>query len=153
PVHPVADLTELVTDQFEALVAAADEFLADCREGVLDCPSDAALLVDELWEQSAARGAEDLFAGFWRLWLSQAGGRELLASFLYDYAVFPELWEGLIRSAFADPLPEQVTVNQVVHCTDQSVALPSASEIDAALARFDERSPRFSVTTLPRSEE
>jgi len=148
PVHPVADLQELVTDQFEALVAAADEFLADCSEGILDCPFDADVLVEDLWNQSVAEGAEDLFAGYWKMWLSQTGGREQLAEFLYTYAIFPELWEDLIRSVFSDPLPEQVAVNQVVHCTDQSVELPTDGQIDAALARFGERSPQFAVTTL-----
>ena len=148
PVHPVADLQELVTDQFEALVAAADEFLADCSEGILDCPFDADVLVEDLWNQSLAEGAEDLFAGYWKMWLSQTGGREQLAEFLYTYAIFPELWEDLIRSVFSDPLPEQVAVNQIVHCTDQSVELPTDGQIDAALARFGERSPRFAVTTL-----
>jgi pimeloyl-ACP methyl ester carboxylesterase len=149
PVRPEADLAALVTDQFEALVAAVDEFFVDCGRGVLDCPIDAEFLVDDLWNQSVERGAEDLFAGLFKSRLSQTGGREDLAEFLYTYAVFPELWEDLILSVFDDPAPQEVAVNQSVHCTDQSTSVPTASEIDAALAGFAQRSPRFSVTTLP----
>jgi len=142
PMHPLADLTELVTDQFDALVAAADEFFADCNQGVLDCPYDVELVADDLWNRSVERGAEDLFAGMWQSSLAQTGGRERLADLLYTFAIYPDFWEDLIASAFDDPLPEQVAVNQAVHCTDQSVAVPSASEIDAAIGRFGERSPR-----------
>jgi pimeloyl-ACP methyl ester carboxylesterase len=149
PIHPVADLAALVTDQFDALVSAVSEFFRDCSEGVLDCPSDAELLVDELWSQSVQQGAEDLLAGFWQSTLSQPGGREELAAFLYTYAAFPELWEDLVRSIFEDPLPQQVSVNQAVHCTDQSIDAPTPSEIDAALAAFAARSPQFVATTLP----
>jgi pimeloyl-ACP methyl ester carboxylesterase len=148
PVHPDADLTRLVTDQFDALVAAADEFFVDCSQGVLDCPFDADLLAQDLWNQSVEQGAEDLFAGLWKSRLSQRGGREDLADFLYTYALFPELWEDLILDVFDDPSPQEVAVNQAVHCTDQSVDVPTASEIDAAIARFDQRSPQFAVTTL-----
>jgi pimeloyl-ACP methyl ester carboxylesterase len=149
PVHPEADLARLVTDQFEALVAAVDEFFIDCSQGVLDCPLDAEFLALELWNQSAEQGAEDLFAGLWKSNLSQIGGREGLADFLYTYAVFPDLWEDLILDVFDDPSPQEVAVNQAVHCTDQSVSVPTASEIEAAIARFDELSPQFAVTTLP----
>lgn len=148
PVHPLADLTELVSDQFDALVSAAAEFVADCNQGVLDCPYDVELVIDDLWSRSVQQGAEDLFAGMWQSSLAQTGGREQLAELLYTFAIYPDFWEDLIASVFADPSPQQVAVNQAVHCADQSAAVPSASEIDAAITRFRERSPEFSVMTL-----
>jgi pimeloyl-ACP methyl ester carboxylesterase len=148
PVHPVADLAELVTDQFEALLAAVDEFFADCELGVLDCPSDARLLADDLWKQSVDRGAEDLFAGLWKALLTQPTGRAELADFLYTYQTFPDLWDDLILSIFSDPSPPEVAVNQAVHCTDQSVELPTIGALDAALQRFSARSLQFAVTGL-----
>jgi pimeloyl-ACP methyl ester carboxylesterase len=42
-----------------------------------------------------------------------------------------------------------VSVNQAVHCTDQSVDVPSPSDIDAAITAFGERSPYFFIATLP----
>jgi len=63
--------------------------------------------------------------------------------------VSADLWEDLILSIFAEPSPQQVAVNQAVHCTDQGVELPSASAIDAAISGFGERSPQFAVMTLP----
>lgn len=148
PVRPYADLTAIVTDQFEALLAAVGEFFVDCEQGVLDCPLDIEQLADELWSQSVEQGAEDLFAGLWKSNLSQSGGREQLADFFYRYSLYPELWEDLVLSIFSDPPPQEIAVNQSVHCTDQSVELPTSAEIGAAIDRFNQRSPHFSVLTL-----
>jgi pimeloyl-ACP methyl ester carboxylesterase len=148
PVHPVADLAEIVNDQFDALVAAVDEFFVECAEGVLDCPYDADFLAEDLWNRSVERDAEDLYAGLWKSSLTGPNGRAEMAEFLYTYELFPELWDELILSAFSKPSPQEVAVNQVVHCTDQSVDVPTSDQIEAAIARYTERSPQFAVTGL-----
>lgn len=148
PVHPVADLAELVTDQFDALVASVDEFFIDCADGVLDCPYDADLLAEDLWNRSVERGAEDLFAGLWKSSLTGPNGRADMADFLFTYELFPDLWDELILSVFSSPSPQEIAVNQIVHCTDQSVDVPTSAEIDAAMAEYTERAPWFAVTGL-----
>jgi pimeloyl-ACP methyl ester carboxylesterase len=148
PVHPVSDLSALVESQFEALVAASDELIADCMDGTLDCPYDADFLVEELWNRSVELDAEDSFAGMWKSELSRSDGREYLAEFLYTYAYFPEVWEDLVLLPSSDQTPGEIAVNQAVHCTDQNAVVPSAVDIDAHLAEFAEISPEFAVTTL-----
>jgi pimeloyl-ACP methyl ester carboxylesterase len=148
PVHPVADLSALIASQFEALVAAVDELIADCLDGVLDCPYDADFLIQDLWNRSVALNAEDSFAGLFKAALAQQTGREDLAAFLWDYLFFPELWDELVLLPSGET-PPQIAVNQVVHCTDQSVAMPLAADIEARFSEFTERSPEFSVVTLP----
>jgi pimeloyl-ACP methyl ester carboxylesterase len=149
PVHPVADLSALVQSQFEALIAGVDELIADCLDGVLDCPFGADVLIQDLWNRSVALDAEDVFAGLFKAALAQPTGRQDLAAFLYDYSFFPELWDELVLLPFSDETPTQIAVNQVVHCTDQSVAMPLAADIEARLSDFAERSPEFAVMTLP----
>jgi pimeloyl-ACP methyl ester carboxylesterase len=148
PVHPVADLSALVQSQFEALVAASDELITDCLDGTLDCPYDADLVVEDLWNRSLELDAEDSFAGMWKGELAQPGGREYLAEFLYTYAYFPEVWEDYVLLPTSDQTPGEIAVNQAVHCTDQNAAVPSAADVDAQLAEFAEISPQFAVTTL-----
>lgn len=150
PVHPVADLAELVSAQFEALLAAMGEFLADCDLGVLDCPPDAEAVVDVLWSHSVAIGNEGLFAGFWKNLLADPyEGREFLARFLHRYILVPEIWDD---AGGGDPGGEDtlgIGVNQTVHCSDQSAALLSVTQIENAIANYTARGPRFAVTTLP----
>lgn len=148
PVRPVADLAILVRDQFDALLGAVDEFFDDCERGELDCPIEVRAAFDDLWRQSAARGAEDIFAGICKSLLSESGGREQLADLLYTFSLFPELWEDLVSSIYSDPAPAEVAVNQAVHCSDQSMPAPTPEQIGAALGAFAERSPELWTTTL-----
>jgi len=148
PVHPVADLGELVQSQFEALVAASNELVADCLDGVLDCPLDADLLIEDLWHRSVALGAEDGFAGIWKSALARSDGREELADLLYTFAIFPEFWDDFVVRPESTEVTEEVAVNQAVHCTDQGVAVPSPADIEARIGQYGERSAKFSVTTL-----
>ncbi|HWO09389.1 MAG TPA: alpha/beta fold hydrolase [Polyangiaceae bacterium] len=148
PVRPVADLAELVDDQFEALLAAVSEVLGDCASGALDCPPDARTVFDDLWNQSVARGAEDIFVGVCQQLLSSPDGRESLAGLLYEFWLFPELWDDIVLSIFADHTPADVAVNQTVHCSDQSVPNPAPDTISAALAAYAERSPELWPMTL-----
>jgi pimeloyl-ACP methyl ester carboxylesterase len=149
PVRPVADLAELVGDQFGALLAAVTEFLDDCELGILDCPFEARGVLDDLYSQSVARGAEDVFAGICQQLLSAPDGRESLADLLYTFSLFPELWDDLVLSIFSDHTPSDVAVNQTVHCSDQGVPAPAPAAISAALASFAERSPELWIMTLP----
>jgi pimeloyl-ACP methyl ester carboxylesterase len=149
PVHPVSDLAQLVDGQFEALVSAVDEVFDDCERGALDCPFDVQGAFDLLWSQSVQRGAEDIFAGLCQQLLSAPGGREQLVSLLDTFTLFPELWDELVLSIFADPTPAEVAVNQAVHCSDQSVPAPTPDQITAALAGFAERSPELWPMALP----
>jgi pimeloyl-ACP methyl ester carboxylesterase len=149
PVHPVADLSALVESQFEALVTANDELVRDCQDGILDCPYESDLLIEELWNRSVELKAEDSFAGLWKSELAQPSGREDLAEILWTYWFYPEFWEEVVTLPSSTQTPQQLAVNQAVHCTDQSVPVPSNAEIDARLATFSERSAKFAVTALP----
>ncbi len=148
PVHPVADLVALVESQFEALISATGELIADCNDGILDCPFDVESLIDELYYRSVELNSEDVFAGFWKSSLTQPTGRQDLADFLYDFAIFPEIWDYFVAEPSSYETPQELAVNQLVHCTDQGVAVPSADDIDVRLTESAQRSPHFAVTTL-----
>lgn len=149
PVRPLADLPTLVSDQFDALLAAIDEFFDDCDSGVLDCPFGARSIFADLYQQSVARTAEDIFAGICQSMLSAPDGREQLADLLYTFSLFPELWDDIVLSIFNDRSPAEVAVNQSVHCSDESLPAPTPEAIGAALEGFATRSPELWTTTFP----
>ena len=150
PVQPTADLTALVSVQFDALLGAVAEFFEACDAAILDCPPDPQQVVLDLWDHSVRRGSQDLFAGFWKGAFTQQTGREYLADFIYVYYFFPEIWDEMIDDVGSrSSLPADIIVNQTVHCADQVFEPPSPAEVESIILGFTERAPGFATTTLP----
>jgi pimeloyl-ACP methyl ester carboxylesterase len=150
PMQPTADVVALTSAQFDALLAAVDDFFADCDSGTLDCPPDVENVVEDLWSQFEALGAEATFAGLWKGLLAQATGREDLADILTALWLYPDLASELTGTAPKSPDDlVETAVNQVVHCTDQALDYPSDDGLGALVDAFEQRSPHFAVTGLP----
>jgi len=82
PVAPIADVTEQVRAQFDALLRAHEAFFSDCASGALNCPTDPKGIFDAVLASEPSDGARAQFIANWQALLSAPPGREILAQLL-----------------------------------------------------------------------
>jgi pimeloyl-ACP methyl ester carboxylesterase len=145
PVAPIADVTEQASRQFDAFLEAQDAFFADCESRELNCPADAENLFETVVATIPEEDDRTVFLSNWKLMLSAPPGRALLAEVLRTLAGGP-------MTAMADmPMMAPVDVlsginalaNFSTNCADSAVAPLTASEAEALLESFRQRSPLF----------
>jgi pimeloyl-ACP methyl ester carboxylesterase len=151
PVAPVADVTEQVRGQFDALLQAHQTFFTDCASGALDCPPDPQGIFDSVLASEPNDNDRAQFIANWQALLSAPPGREILAQLLHQVA------SGQIMTAANMPVMARVDAraginfiaNLSTNCADSTVPPPSVSEAEALVASFRERAPQFVNQAIP----
>jgi len=151
PVAPIADVTEEVRGQFDALLLAQDTFFADCASATLSCPPDPEGLFDSLLASQPTDGDRTQFVENWKLLLSSSPGREVLAQLLRQVA------SGEVMAAGDMPVMASVNAlaginsftNLTTNCADNAVAPPTTAEAEAIRSSFQERAAQFADSAIP----
>ncbi len=159
PVPPSADYSQLVEAQFDALLAAHQALLSSCEQGLLACPADSAALFGRLLQAFAQAGQREGFLSLWARSLRSPPGRDFLLRLLRETASVTQEQLDLVltmaRMMDAAPPPMETdpevteATNVTVNCSDSSVEPPSASEADAVMAAYAQRSELFAPLALP----
>jgi pimeloyl-ACP methyl ester carboxylesterase len=150
PVSPIADVTEEVEAQFDALLQAQDTFFADCASATLSCPPDPEGIFDRLVATQPTDGDRSQFLANWKLLLSAPPGREVLAQLLTQVA------SGQVMTTGDMPVMASVNAlanlngfaNLSTNCADSAVAPPTTAEAEAILSSFQERAPQFADSAI-----
>jgi pimeloyl-ACP methyl ester carboxylesterase len=150
PVSPIADVTEEVKAQFDALLQAQGTFFADCASGTLSCPPDPKGIFDSLVATQPTDSDRAQFIANWKLLLSAPPGREILAQLLRQVA------SGQVMTAGDMPVMASVNAlagingfaNLSTNCADSTVPPPDTSEAEALLSSFRERAPQFADSAI-----